>query len=182
MGGKWVEILKELAPAVARVGFLFNPPTSPGGGSYFFRPVEVASPSFNLQSTTIPVEDAAEIGRAVASLAAEPNGGLIVNSDSFTTSNRMAIIAAAARHRVPAIYPCRPFATSGGLVSYGVDFVDQWRQAAAYVDRILKGGKPADLPVQQPTRFEMVINLKTANALGLAVPPLLLTRADDVIE
>jgi putative ABC transport system substrate-binding protein len=182
MGGKWLEILKELSPAVARVGFLFNPATSPGGGSYFLRPFEAAAPLFNVQPISTPVEDVVDIERAVAPLAVGANGGMIVNSDVFTTRHRAAIIAAAARHRVPAIYPFAYFAADGGLAAYGTDVRDLWRRAASYIDRILRGEKPADLPVQAPTKFELVINLKTAKALSLNIPATLLARADEVIE
>ena len=182
MGGKWLEILKELSPAVARVGFLFNPATSPGGGSYFLRPFEAAAPLFNVQPISTPVEDVVDIERAVAPLAVGANGGLIVNSDVFTTRHRAAIIAAVARHRVPAIYPFAYFAADGGLAAYGTDVRDLWRRAASYIDRILRGEKPADLPVQAPTKFELVINLKTAKALSLNIPAMLLARADEVIE
>jgi putative tryptophan/tyrosine transport system substrate-binding protein len=182
IGGKWLEILKELSPAVARVGFLFNPATSPGGGSYFLRPFEAAAPLFNVQPISTPVEDVVDIERAVAPLAVGANGGLIVNSDVFTTRHRAAIIAAAARHRVPAIYPFAYFAADGGLAAYGTDVRDLWRRAASYIDRILRGEKPADLPVQAPTKFEPVINLKTAKALSLNIPAMLLARADEVIE
>ena len=182
IGGKWLEILKELSPAVARVGFLFNPATSPGGGSYFLRPFEAAAPLFKVQPISTPVEDVVDIERAVAPLAVGANGGLIVNSDVFTTRHRAAIIAAAARHRVPAIYPFAYFAADGGLAAYGTDVRDLWRRAASYIDRILRGEKPADLPVQAPTKFELVINLKTAKALSLNIPAMLLARADEVIE
>jgi ABC-type uncharacterized transport system substrate-binding protein len=182
MGGKWLEILKELAPGVTRVGFLFSPTLAPGGGSYFLRPFEAAAPSFNVHPIAIPVEDAAGVERALASLAGGGSGGLIANSDVFTTRHRADIIAAAARHRVPAIYPFNYFAADGGLVAYGTDVKDLWRRAASYLDRILRGEKPADLPVQAPTKFELVVNLKTAKALGLEVPPTLLARADEVIE
>ncbi len=182
IGGKWLEILKELSPAVARVGFLFNPATSPGSGSYFLRPFEAAAPLFNVQPISTPVEDVVDIERAVAPLAVGANGGLIVNSDVFTTRHRAAIIAAAARHRVPAIYPFAYFAADGGLAAYGTDVRDLWRRAASYIDRILRGEKPADLPVQAPTKFELVINLKTAKALSLNIPAMLLARADEVIE
>jgi putative ABC transport system substrate-binding protein len=182
MGGKWLEILKELSPAVARVGFLFNPATSPGGGSYFLRPFEAAAPLFNVQPISTPVEDVVDIERAVAPLAVGANGGMIVNSDVFTTRHRAAIIAAAARHHVPAIYPFAYFAADGGLAAYGTDVRDLWRRAASYIDRILRGEKPADLPVQAPTKFELVINLKTAKALSLNIPAMLLARADEVIE
>jgi putative ABC transport system substrate-binding protein len=182
MGGKWVEILKELAPSVMRVGFLFNPTTAPGGGSYFLQPFEAAARSFNVQPLATPVEDVAGVEHAVTSLAASANGGLIVNADIFATRNRAAIIAAAARHHVPTIYPFAFFVASGGLVAYGCDVTDLWRRAASYLDRILRGEKPNDLPVQAPTKFELAINLKTAKALGLTVPPTLLARADEVIE
>jgi putative tryptophan/tyrosine transport system substrate-binding protein len=182
IGGKWLEILKELAPAITRVGFMFNPPTAPGGGSYFLRPFEAAAPSFNVQPIAIPVEDIAGVERALVSLAVGADAGLIVNSDTFTSRHRTAIIAAVARHRVPAIYPFVFFVTEGGLAGYGTDVKDLWRRAASYLDRILRGEKPADLPVQAPTKFELAINLKTANALGLRVPPTLIARADEVIE
>jgi putative ABC transport system substrate-binding protein len=182
MGGKWLEILKELSPTIARVGFLLNPGTAPGGGSYFLRPFEVAAPSFNVQPIATPVENVADIERALASLAVGGSAGLIVNSDVFTTRYRAAIIAAAARHRLPAIYPFAYFATDGGLAAYGTDIRDLWRRAASYIDRILRGEKPADLPVQAPTKFELVINLKTAKTLGLEVPDKLLALADEVIE
>ena len=182
MGGKWLEILKELAPSVMRVGFLFNPTTAPGGGSYFLRPFEAAAPSFNVQPIATPVEDVAGVEHALALVAAGDNGGLIVNSDIFTARNRTAIIAAAARHRLPAIYPFSFFVAGGGLVAYGSDTTDLWRRAASYLDRILRGEKPSDLPVQAPVKFELVINLKTAKALGLDVPLHLQQRADEVIE
>lgn len=182
MGGKWVEILKELAPAVTRMGFLFNPTTAPGGGSYFLRGFEAAAPSFQVQPVATPVVDAVGIERALASLGAGGNGGLIVDSDIFAARNRVAIIAAAARHRVPAIYPFVLWVADGGLVAYGTDGKDLFRRAASYVDRVLRGEKPADLPVQAPVKFEMAINLKTAKVLGLSVPPTLLARADEMIE
>ncbi len=182
MGGKWVEILKELAPAVTRMGFLFNPTTAPGGGSYFLRRFEAAGPSFQVQPIAMPVEDPAGIERALASLGAGGNGGLVVNSDIFAARNRAAIIAAAARQRVPAIYPFILFVADGGLVAYGADGKDLFRRAAAYVDRILKGEKPADLPVQAPVKFELAVNLKAARVLGLNVPATLLATADEVFE
>jgi putative ABC transport system substrate-binding protein len=182
MGGKWVEILKEVAPAVTRVGFLFNPTTAPGGGSYFQRRFEAAAPAFQVQPVAVPVEDAADIERALASLGADGNGGLIVDSDIFAARNRAVIIAAAARHRVPAIYPFLLFVAEGGLVAYGTDPKDLFRRAASYIDRILRGEKPANLPVQAPVKFELGVNLKTARTLGLEIPPTLLARADEVIE
>jgi putative ABC transport system substrate-binding protein len=182
IGGKWLEILKEIAPAVTRVGFLFSPTMAPGGGSYFLRPFETAAPSFNVQPIEAPVQDVADIERVLASLAVGATGGLIVNSDVFTTRYRADIIDAAARHRVPAIYPFSYFAADGGLIAYGTDIRDLWRRSAEYIDRILRGEKPSDLPVQAPTKFELVVNLKTAKALSLEVPPTLLARADEVIE
>jgi ABC-type uncharacterized transport system substrate-binding protein len=182
IGGKWLEILKEVAPAVTRVGFLFSPTMAPGSGSYFLRPFESAAPSFNVQPIEAPAQDVADVERILASLAAGAKSGLIVNSDVFTTRYRVDIIAAAARHRVPAIYPFNYFAADGGLIAYGTDVRDLWRRAASYIDRILRGEKPADLPVQAPTKFELVVNLKTARSLGLDVPPTLLARADEVIE
>ena len=182
MGGKWVEILKELTPSVMRVVFLFNPTTAPGSGSYFLQPFEAAARSLNVQPIPTPVEDMAGVEHALASLAAGANGGLVVNADIFATRNRAAIIAAAARHRLPAVYPFAFFAVSGGLVAYGCDITDLWRRAASYLDRILRGEKPSDLPVQAPVKFELAINLKTANALGLQVPDKLVALADEVIE
>ena len=182
MGGKWVEILKELAPVVTRVGFLFNPSTAPDGGSFFLRPFEAAAPSFQVRPIAMPVEDAADIERALASLGVGGNGGLIVNSDIFAARNRAAIIAAAARQHVPAIYPFVLFVAEGGLIAYGTEGKDLFRRAASYVDRVLRGEKPANLPVQAPVKFELGVNLRTARTLGLDVPPTLLVRADEVIE
>jgi len=156
--------------------------SSPGGGSYFLRPFEAAAPSFAAEPIAAPVHDAAEIEGAVAALGRVPGGGLIANLDIFIFNHRDLIVELAARHRGPAIYPLRDFVTSSGLISYGADTVDLFRRAPSYVDRALKGAKPADLPVQAPTKFELVINLKTAKALGLDVPPRLLARADEVIE
>jgi putative ABC transport system substrate-binding protein len=182
MGGKWLEILKELVPAVMRVGFLFNPTTAPGGGSYFLGSFETAARSLNVQPIATPVQDVAGVEHALASLAGSANSGLVVNADIFATRNREAIIAAAARHRVPTVYPFAFFVPSGGLVAYGCDVTDLWRRAASYLDRILRGEKPSDLPVQAPIKFELAINLKTARNLGLTVPPMLLATADEVIE
>jgi putative ABC transport system substrate-binding protein len=182
MGGKWLEILKELAPGVVRVGLLFNPQTSPGGGSFYSRPIEAAAATFAMRPIRIPLHNATEIEPAVAEFARHSNSGLVIVSDSFMVVHRKLIMELAARHRLPAIYPFRYFAAEGGLVSYGVDRDDSYWRVAAYVDRILRGAKPADLPVEAPTKFELVINLKTAKALGLDVPPTLLARADQVIE
>jgi putative ABC transport system substrate-binding protein len=182
MGGKWLEILKEITPAVTGVGFLFSPSMAPGSRSYFLQPFETAAPSFNVQPIAAPAQDVADIERILASLSGGGNGGLVVNSDVFTTRYRADIIAAAARHRVPAIYPFNYFAADGGLIAYGTDVRDLWRRAASYIDRILRGEKPSELPVQAPVKFELAINLKTAKALGLEMPPSLLARADEVIE
>ena len=180
--GKWMELLKELAPSTKRVAFLFNPELAPGGGSYYMRLIEAAASSFALASTATPVHDATEIERAIGEFVREPNSGLIVLPDGTTNIYRGLIIALAASYRVPAIYPYRDAVVDGGLMSYGVDIVDQFQRAAGYVDRILKGAKPAELPVQLPTKFTLVINLKTAKAIGLDVSSQLQQRADELIE
>jgi putative ABC transport system substrate-binding protein len=180
IGSKWLEALKHVAPAVTRVALIFNPDTAPFA-HMFWQPVEDAAPSFDVEPMQAPVRDVGEIERTVAAFARQ-NGGLMVLPDVSTTNHRDLIITLAARHRLPAVYPYRYFATSGGLMSYGSDLADVYRRAASYVDRILKGAIPGDLPVQAPAKFEFVINLKTANALGLTVPPLWLGRADEVIE
>jgi putative tryptophan/tyrosine transport system substrate-binding protein len=177
---KWLEILKEIAPGVSRVATVFNPAQSPQ--VKILRAIETVAPSFGVLLTAAGVSDAVEIERAVGAFAHESNGGLIVVPNPVTISHRELIIALAAQHRLPVVYAYRYFVADGGLVSYGPDFGDQYRQAGRYVDRILKGEKPADLPVQAPTKYELVINLKTAKALGLDVPPTLLGRADEVIE
>jgi putative ABC transport system substrate-binding protein len=182
MGGKWVEILKEIAPALSQIAILFNPQTSPGGGSYYTRPIEDAAASFAVRTIAMPMHDAAEIEPSIKAFARDSNGGLIALPDAFNVVHRERIIGLAAQHRLPAVYFFRFFATDGGLVSYGVDRNDSFRRGAAYVDRILRGAKPADLPVEGPTKFELVINLKTAKALGLAVPLFLQQLADEVIE
>jgi putative ABC transport system substrate-binding protein len=181
VGSKWLEALKHVAPAVQRVALIFNPDTAPFA-HLFWQPVVEAAPAFDVEPIQTPVRDAGEIKHAIETFAREVNGGLMVLPDVSTTSYRDLIIALAARHRLPAIYPFRYFAASGGLMSYGSDLADVYRRAASYVDRILKGAAPGDLPVQAPSKFELVINLKTANALGLTVPPLWLGRADEVIE
>jgi putative ABC transport system substrate-binding protein len=181
MASKWLEMLKEIAPGVARVALMFNPDTAPFAGM-FWQPVEHAAPSFDVKPIQAPVRDVGEIERAIEALARDGNGGLIVLSDTSTTNHRDLIIALAARHRLPTVYPFRFFAANGGLMSYGSDTADVYRRAASYVDRILKGEKPGDLPVQAPVKFELVINLKTAKALGLDVPLHLQQRADEVIE
>jgi ABC-type uncharacterized transport system substrate-binding protein len=161
---------------------MFNPVTAPSGGLDFLRLVEAAAPSLAVEVSAARVHDVAEIERVVAAVAREPNGGLINLPDIFLVVHRELIIELTARYRVPTVYQYRYFTASGGLMSYGPDVIDQYAQAASYVDRILKGEKPADLPVQAPTKYELVVNLKTAKALGLDVPPLLQQRADEVIE
>jgi putative ABC transport system substrate-binding protein len=180
--GKWVELLKEVAPGVKRVAFLFNPKLAPGGGSYYTRLIEVTAPRFSITPTVAPINGAADIERAIGEFVREPNGGLVVLPDATTLVNRRLIVALADRHRLPAVYAFRIVVIDGGLMSYGIDIPDQYRQAAGYVDRILKGAKPAELPVQLPTKFVLSVNLKTAKALGLDVPSLLQQRADDLIE
>ena len=180
LGAKWFEILKDIVPGVTRVGVLRDP-TLPGGSGTLGAVQAVAS-SFKVELTALDVREAASIERGLAALAREPNRGLIVLANPGASVHLDLIIALAARDRLPAVYPYRYFATSGGLISYGTDNLAEWRQAASYVDRLLKGEKPADLPVQQATKYELVINLKTARALGLDVPPMLLARADEVIE
>ena len=179
MGGKWLELLKEVVPRLVRAAALFNPKTHTG---QYWAVLEAAAQTVNVQFAKAAVADAAEIERAVEVMSGQPSGGLLVMPDSFTMSHQETIVALAARHRVPAIYAFRAFPASGGLMSYGMDMISVYGDAAAYVDRILRGEKPAELPVQAPTKFELVINLKAAKALGLEVPPTLLARADEVIE
>ena len=167
IGGKWLELLKQIAPGVTRVALIFNPETMPIYVLYL-RSVEAAAPSFAVKLVPEPARDRGEIERAISTFAREPNGGLLVIPDIFTSSHREPIIAQAARHRLPAIYPFRYFAANGGLMSYGIEPVDLFRQAAAYVDRILRGAKPGSLPVQAPSKFQLAINLNTARALGRA--------------
>ena len=178
---KWVEILRELAPTVKHIGFLFNPVGYPYE-NLFFQAARAAAESFKIDVSPMPVEEDAEIERSLAALAQQPDSGLIALHDPFTIKRRDLVIAQVARHRIPAVYTLRAFAVSGGLISYGVDLADPWRKAATYVDRVVKGAKPGELPVQQPTKFELVVNIKTAKALDLAVPPSLLATADEVIE
>jgi len=182
ISGKWLGLLKEIAPRITRVGAMYNPETAPYA-PYYVRPLEVAAKSFSVEPISVAVHNDADIRRAIAELAREPNGGLIILPDAFTTSrHRTQIVEQAARHQVPAVYPYGFIAVEGGLMSYGIDVTDLYQRAASYIDRIFHGTKPSDLPVQQPTKFELVINLKTAKALDITVPPTLLTRADDVIE
>ena len=178
---KWVQLLKEIAPQVTRVSLVFNPDTAPHS-RYYINPFEAACRSFGIAPITITVRSAAEIESAITGLRNEPAMGLIVMPDIFIAVHRQLIISLAARYALPAIYPFRYFASEGGLISYGIDNIDLFQRSASYVDRILKGEKPADLPVQVPTKYEMVINLKTAKALGLDVPLSLQARADEMIE
>ena len=181
LGGKWLELLSEIAPDLKRAAIMFNPDTSPV--SIYAPLFETAAPSLKVELITAPVRSDAEIETAIIALGREPGGGLVVlPSGGFTSMHRAPIISVAARNNVPAVYYESPFAKDGGLLSYGVDQLDTYRRAASYVDRILRGAKPGDLPVQFPTKFEMVVNLKTAKALGLTVPQSILLRADEVIE
>jgi len=182
MAAKWLEVLKEIAPQVQRAVLLFNPQTAPYVAQYYQRPFEAAAPSFGVQATAAVVHRTGEIEAAIADMVREPGGGLVVPPDNFSYVHRELIFALAARHRLPAVYPFRFMAREGGLISYGVDLGETFPRAAEYIDRILKGTKPADLPVQAPTKFELAINVKTARALGLDVSPTLLARADEVIE
>jgi putative tryptophan/tyrosine transport system substrate-binding protein len=180
MSGKWLEVLKEIAPGVTRAAVLRDPAVASGIGQ--FGAVQIVAPSLGVQVTPVDVRDAGEIERALTAFARGLNGGLIVTGTALAFVHRDLIISLANRHRLPAVYWHRRFVASGGLISYGPDTIDPFRRAAGYVDRILKGEKPADLPVQAPTKYELVINLKTAQALGLEVPATLLARADEVIE
>ena len=180
MSGKWLELLKQIAPGVTRAAVLRDPAIASGIGQ--FGAIQAVAPSLRVELSPVDVRDAPEIERAVTAFAGIENGGLVVTASPSGTVHRELIIALAARHKLPAVYWQRFYRASGGLMSYGPDLLDQYRRAAGYVDRILKGEKPADLPVQAPTKYELVINLKTAKALGLTVPATLLARADEVIE
>jgi putative ABC transport system substrate-binding protein len=180
LGGKWLELLSEIDPGLKRAAIMFNPDMAPESA---YKPsFEMAARSLKVVPITAPVHSDVEIEAAIIDLGREPGGGLVVMPDAFMAVHRVPIILAAARNKVPAVYAHSFFARDGGLLSYGVDQVDPWRRAASYVDRILRGDKPGDLPVQFPTKFEMVVNRKTATALGLAIPPSILLRADEVIE
>jgi putative ABC transport system substrate-binding protein len=178
--GKWLELLKQIAPNVTHAGVLRD--ATQGSGTAQFAAIQALAPSLKMEATPINTRDADEIERGIAAFARSPNGGLIATSSSTTQAHRKQIIMLAARHKLPAVYSERSYAADGGLISYGFSVIEQYRKAAGYVDRILRGEKPADLPVQAPTKYETVINLKTAKALGLAVPPTLLALADEVIE
>jgi putative tryptophan/tyrosine transport system substrate-binding protein len=180
LSGKWLELLKQIAPNVTRAAVLRDPILTSGIGQ--FAVIQSVAPAIGVDVIPVNVRDAGEIERAVAAFAKASNGGLVVTSSALTVRHRDLIIALAAQHKLPAVYYRRYYAASGGLISYGYDLFDQYRRAAGYVDRILKGEKPADLPVQTPTKYELVINLKAAKALDLSVPDMLLARADDVIE
>ena len=180
ISGKWVELLKQIAPAVIRAAIIRDPAITAGIGQ--FGAIQAVAPSLGVEVSPVNVRDAGEIERAVTAFARASNGGVIVTGSALAGVHRDLIITLAARHKLPAVYYARYFVAAGGLISNGPDFVDQYRQAASYVDRILKGEKPADLPVQAPTKYELVINLKTAKALGIEIPPTLLARADEVIE
>jgi putative ABC transport system substrate-binding protein len=178
--GKWLELLSEIAPGLKRAAIMFNPDLS--SPSTYMPLFETAARSLKVAPIIAPVHSDVEIETAIISLGREPGGGLVVRPDGFMTVHRALIISAAARNTLPAVYALSDFARNGGLLSYGVDLMDTWRRSATYVDRILRGAKPADLPVQLPTKFEMVVNLKTAKALGLTVPPSIRLLADEVIE
>ena len=180
MSGKWLQLLKEVAPSVTGVAVFRDPSIAAGPGQ--FAAIQAVAPSLGMELRPFDVRNAGEIERAVVLFAQTPNSGLIVTGSPSATAYRDLIITLAARHRLPAVYNARYWAAGGGLISYGPDFLDQFRRAASYVDQILKGEKPADMPVQSPTKFELVVNLKTAKALGLDVPSSLLARADEVIE
>jgi putative ABC transport system substrate-binding protein len=182
MAAKWLEVLKEIAPQVQRAALLFNPQTAPYVPEYYQRPFEAGAPAFGVRASAAIVHETSEVEAAMAAMAREPGGGLVVPPDNFSYVHRAMIFTLAARYRLPAVYPFRFMAREGGLVSYGVDLGETFPRAAEYVDRILKGTHPAELPVQAPTKFELAINLKAAKALELAVPSTLLARADEVIE
>jgi putative ABC transport system substrate-binding protein len=180
LSGKWPELLKEVAPGTTRAAVLWDPTVPAGIGQFAI--IQAVAPSVGLELSPVNVRDANDIERDIAAFARSANGGLIVTASALAATHRDLIVALAARHKLPAVYSGRIVAGGGGLISYGANFADQFRRAAGYVDRILKGEKPADMPVQAPTKYELVINLKTAKALGLTVPPSLLARADQVIE
>lgn len=180
--GKWLQLLKEIKPGITRVAVVYGPATAASGGAYYLRLAEEAAATLALKIVATPIRDGAEIGDAISAFAGAGGGGLLVTPDATTTLHRAAIFAAAARHKLPAVYAFRYFTAEGGLASYGTDVEDLYRRASTYVDRVLRGAKPNDLPVQAPVKFDMAINLKTAKALGLTIPPSLLARADEIIE
>jgi putative ABC transport system substrate-binding protein len=180
MAGKWLQLLSEMAPGLKRAAIMFNPDTAPA--STYAPSFETAARSLKVEAIAAPVHDDVEVETAIIALGRKPGGGLVVMPDTWMTTHRAPIIAAAARNQVPAVYNLSDFARDGGLLSYAADQADILRRAASYVDRILRGAKPGDLPVQLPTKFEMIVNRKTTKALGLTVPPSILLRADEVIE
>jgi putative ABC transport system substrate-binding protein len=182
MGGKWLELIREVSPAVSRAAILFNRETAPAGGVYFLQAIEGAAASVGLPMVPTQVREPGQLEGAFREIAREPGGSLIVLPDHFTTVNRSQIIAQAAQHRLPAVYPLRYFATEGGLMAYGPDLVDLYRRTGSYVDRILRGARPGELPVQAPAKFDLVINLRAARQSGLMISRILLARADEVIE
>jgi putative ABC transport system substrate-binding protein len=182
LGGKWVELLRELSSNIVRIAVIFDPRTAPGGGLFYLRQIQDAARAIRVETVSILIHDAAEIDRKIDRFARDPNGGLLVQPDVATHNNRALIMSLAARHRLPAIYAYPYYVTEGGLAAYGVDVVDLYRRAASYVDRILRGERPDQLAVQAPVKFRLVINLKTAKAIGLIVPSMLIARADEVIE
>jgi putative ABC transport system substrate-binding protein len=181
IGGKWLELVKQIAPATRHVAMIYNPSMAPFAG-YYLRPFEAAGPAYGVEASAAAVRSDSDIDSTLAALAREPGGGVVVMPDTFTGIHREQIVSLAARYHLPAVYPFRWFAEIGGLLSYGIDSDDMFRRAASYVDRVLKGAKAADLPVQAPTQYQLVINLKTAKALGFTIPQTLLVAADEVIE
>jgi putative ABC transport system substrate-binding protein len=180
MSAKWLELLKQIAPNVTRVAVLRDP--TQGSGTSEFAAIQAMAPSLRVEVSPVNVRDGGEIERAVATFARSANGALIVTTSGAASVHRGLIITLAARHKLPTVYYARHFVSGGGLISFGFDYIDQYQRAAGYVDRILKGEKPADLPVQAPVKYELIVNLKTAKALGLEISPMLLARADEVIE
>jgi ABC-type uncharacterized transport system substrate-binding protein len=181
LASKWLELLNEVAPRVIRVAFLFNPTTAPYF-EYYLTPFKAAARSLGMEAIVAPVHDTSELEPIIAAQAREPKGGMILIPDTFTSAHRVEIVTLAARYRIAAVYPLPFFTSQGGLMSYGINTRNQYSRAAAYADRVLKGEKPGNLPVQLPVKYELVINLKTAKALGLDVPPSIIARADEVIE
>jgi ABC-type uncharacterized transport system substrate-binding protein len=182
MGGKWVETLKEIAPGLTRIAFMANPDTAVRRGTYYIQAFESGAGTLKVEAVTAPVHSVSDIETAIAALAQTPNTGLIVSPDSFTQAHDKLIVTLASRHSLPAIYGNRSFPIAGGLISYGPDFIDTVKRSASYIDRILRGEKPADLLVQAPVKYELVINLKTAKALGFTVPTSMQLLADELIE
>jgi putative tryptophan/tyrosine transport system substrate-binding protein len=185
MTGKSLELLKEAAPKIIRIALMFNPETAPGtsaGQPFLLSPFEAIAPSFAVETIPTPVHDDVGIESVMAALGRDPGSGLVLLPDTFMVARRKQVVGLANRYHVPAIYPFRYFATDGGLMSYGPNNLDTWRRVAGYVDRLLRGAVPADLPIEQPLKYELVVNVKTAIALGLVIPPMLLARADEVIE